>query len=200
MLRRFNLLALALLLLAFSATALADVKVPDNVKKNNAKKADVESYMRISPDTDAKEAKLVIPREVWQQMKAGLDGDDSQRSTAAASVFGTSGVQTMMAGFFLSLAFAFGGIWLVRTRRQVARLGPAALCIVAFALCGAFASAAYANAGPPPVARSLTSKILIEDLQWWGATGQVKIEVSDEANMVTLVLPKPPKKDKESGE
>jgi hypothetical protein len=190
MMRWVKLLALALMLLASAANALADVRVPDNGNKKDSKDSPVETYMRIEPDAGAKEAKLVIPRDVWQHMKAGLDGGDSTKATFAASAFSASGLQTAMAGMFLSLAFAFGGVWLVRLRKQARRFGPAALCLVALALCGASAGAAYANAGPPPIARSLTSKILIDDLQWWGATGQVKIEISDDANMITLVLPK----------
>jgi hypothetical protein len=190
MLRRVKLLALVLMLLASAANALADVRVPDNVKKNNSKNSPFESSMRISPNEDAKEARLVIPREVWQQMKAGLDGGGSTNAALTGQTFNTGGLQTALAGMFLSLAFVFGGVWLVRLRKHARRFGPAVLSIVAFALCGAFAGAAYANAGPPPIARTLTSKILIDDLQWWGATGQVKIEISDDANMITLVLPK----------
>jgi hypothetical protein len=190
MLRRVNLLALALMLLASTATALADIAIPDKGKNKVSDNSVVATRMRIEPNEDAKEAKLVIPRDVWQQMKAGLDGGDSQNAALTASAFNAGGAQTVMAGFFLSLAFAFGGVWLVRLRKQAGRFGPVALCLTAFALCGAAAGAAYANAGPPPVARSLTSKILTEDLQWWGASGQVQIEVSNDANMITLVLPK----------
>ena len=62
--------------------------------------------------------------------------------------------------------------------------------VAALALCGAAATAAYANAGPPPVARSLTSKILIQDAQWYGVYGQVKVEVVDDDDQIKLVLPK----------
>jgi len=190
MTRRVKLLALALALLAAAANTRADIANPDKGKNKNSKTSAVATTLRLAPDDDAKEAKLVIPRDVWQQMKAGLDGGDSQTAASVTSAFNANGLQTAVAGFFMSLAFAFGGVWLVRLRKTSARLGPAALSIVALALCGAAAGAAYANAGPPPVARSLTSKILIDDLQWWGATGQVKVEVSDDARMITLVLPR----------
>jgi hypothetical protein len=52
------------------------------------------------------------------------------------------------------------------------------------------ATAVYANAGPPPVARSLTSKILIPDLSYWGASGTVKVEVVNDESLIMLVLPK----------
>jgi hypothetical protein len=143
--------------------------------------------MMIDPNTKSGEARLLIPREVLQQMRAGLDGEGSRSS--ALAFFSAGGAQTVVAGLFLSLALAFGGLWLVRARGQ-RRLGPAALCLAALALCGVAATAAYANAGPPPVARSLTSRILIQDAQWYGVYGQVKVEVVDEGNQIRLVLPR----------
>ena len=185
--RRVNYLALAALLLATTVNALADVAPPDKAKTNSPKGPSFTAQMHIAPTSKAGDAKLLIPRSVLQQMKAGLDGDDSH--SAAAAYFNTGGGQTLMAGLFLSLAFAFGGVWLVRSRGQ-RRLGPAALCVAALALCGLAATAAYANAGPPPVARSLTSKILIQDAQWYGVYGQVKVEVVDDDDQIRLVLPK----------
>ena len=185
--RRVNYLALAALLLATTVNALADVAPPDKVKTNTPKGSSFNAQMNIRPNLKASEAKLLIPRSVLQQMKAGLDGEDSH--SAAATYFNTGGGQTLMAGLFLSLAFAFGGVWLVRSRGQ-RRLGPAALCVAALALCGTAATAAYANAGPPPVARSLTTKILIEQAQWYGVYGEVKVEVVDDGDQITLVLPK----------
>jgi opacity protein-like surface antigen len=186
--RRVNYLALAALLLATAASAFADVRVPDKEKNRPPKAQPFTALMMIDPNTKSTEARLLIPREVLQQMRAGLDGEDSR--AAALAFFNTSGAQTVMAGLFLSLALAFGGVWLVRSRGQK-RLGPAALCVAALALCGAAATAAYANAGPPSVARSLTSKILIPDAKWYGVYGQVKVEVVDDDNQIKLVLPRP---------
>jgi hypothetical protein len=183
---RVNFLALAALLLVTAVSASADVAPPDKLK-NKSPKVSPTVGMLIQPDPKAGEAKLIIPRSVLEQMRAGLDGDDSR--AAALAFFNTGGAQTLMAGIFLSLAFAFGGVWLVRSRAQ-RRLGPAALCVAALALCGVAATAAYANAGPPPVARSLTSKILIQDAMWYGAHGEVKVEITDERDFITLVLPK----------
>jgi hypothetical protein len=185
---RVNFLALAALLLAAGVSASADVAPPDKAKSKPPKVSPFIAPMRISPDVKPGEARLVIPRSVLERMRAGLDGDDSR--SAAFAYFNTSGAQTLMAGLFLSLAFAFGGVWLVRSRGQ-RRLGPAALCVAALALCGVAATAAHANAGPPPVARSLTSKILIQEATWYGVYGQVKVEVvDDDDNEIRLVLPK----------
>ena len=184
---RVNFLALAALLLAATVSASADVAPPDKAKNKSPKAAPFTAPMMIDPNSKTGEAKLLIPRSVLEQMRAGLDGDDSR--SAAFAYFNTGGAQTLMAGVFLSLAFAFGGVWLVRSRGQ-RRLGPAALCVAALALCGVAATAAYANAGPPPVARSLTSKILIQDAMWYGVYGEVKVEVVDDDNQIRLVLPK----------
>jgi len=183
--RRVNYLSLAALLLATTVNALADVAMRD---KDRPKRSSFTTQMKVTPDDKATEAKLLIPRAVWQQMRAGLDGDDTQ--AAGLTSFNLGGAQTMLAGVFLSLAFVFGGLGFVRSRGRAQRFGPAALCVAALALCGASVGVAFANAGPPPVARSLTSKILTQDLQWWGAYGQVKVEVSDDAGEITRVLPK----------
>ena len=148
--RRFNYLALAALLLATAVNTFADVRVPDKDKNKSPKVSPFKAQMMIDPNTKSGEARLLIPRSVLEQMRAGLDGEDSRSS--ALAFFNAGGAQTVVAGLFLSLALAFGGLWLVRSRGQ-RRLGPAALCLAALALCGVAATAAYANAGPPPVAR-----------------------------------------------
>lgn len=186
--RRFNYLALAALLLATAASASADVPNPERAKNKSPKAQPFTALMAIDPNTKSAEARLLIPREVLRQMRAGLDGEDTRGS--ALAFFNTGGAQTVMAGLFLSLALAFGGVWLVRSRGR-RRLGAAALCVAALALCGASASAAYANAGPPAVARSLTSKVLIPEAKWYGVYGQVKVEVVDDDNQIRLVLPRP---------
>ena len=186
--RRFNYLALAALLLATAVSASADIPSPHKAKNKSPKVQPFTAQMMIDPNTKSSEARLLIPREVLQQMRAGLDGEDARGS--ALAFFNTGGAQTVMAGLFLSLALAFGGVWLVRSRGR-RRLGTAALCVAALALCGLAATAAYANAGPPAVARSLTSKILIQDAKWYGVYGQVKVEVTDDDDQIRLVLPRP---------
>ena len=187
----------ALMLVSTTALAFADIPNPNN---RSSSKSDLKIQMQIDTDEKAKEARLVIPRAVWQQMRAQLDGSDSQTTaTATARFFNMTGAQTIMSGIFLSLAFAFGGVWLMRARKGTER-APAravALTVALLLTAGITAGVAYANAGPPPVARSLTSKILIPELQWWGAYGEVKVEVVEEGNEIKLVLPKRELTDKE---
>ncbi len=181
-----NVCALAALLLATTCAALANAPDPSIARRG----AKLTTQMRIEPDRQASEAKLLIPRAVWQQMRAGLDGTDTQSAVAATARFHhLSGAQTAIAGIFLSLAFACGGLWLVRSRKQADNWTRAALGVAVLALCSATARIAYANAGPPPVARSLTSKILIDQAQWYGVYGEVKVEVVEAGEQIVLVLP-----------
>ena len=183
-----NCCALIVLSLASFTSAYADVPRPKDDGHKPAKTVSVSSQMHIEPNYKATEAKLLIPRALFQQMRAGLDGDDANAGVTAR-LFTNGGAQTAAAGVCLSLAFAFGGVWLVRQRKGASRLPRAALGVALLALCGATASIAYANAGPPPLARSLTSKILVPGAQPYGVYGQVKVEISDEESQITLVLP-----------
>lgn len=184
---------LALLFVVATPLAFADIPNPDRLNRNRSSKTELKVDMQIDTDEKAKEARLVIPRSVFQRMRAQADGAGSQTTgtTAAARFFNMTGAQTIMSGLFLSLAFAFGGVWLVRSRKGAERTARVAALSIGLLLAGGVtASVAYANAGPPPVARSLTSKILIPELQWWGAYGEVKVEIVEEGDDIKLVLPK----------
>jgi hypothetical protein len=179
----------ALVLLATAALCFADIAKPDN--RNRTSKSDLKIQMQIATDDKMKEARLIIPRSIFQQMSAQLDDNNSPSAATTARFFNMTGAQTVISGIFLSLAFAFGGVWLVRSRQGAERTARAVALSVALLLVGGItASVAYANAGPPPVARSLTSKILIQELQWWGAYGEVKVEIVEEGNEIRLVLPR----------
>ena len=182
----------ALMLFATLTLAFADIPNPDrNNNRNRSSGSDLKTEMRIATDEKVKEARLIIPRAIFQQMRAQLDGNGSQTAAATTRFFNMTGAQTVVSGIFLSLAFAFGGVWLVRSRKGAERTARAVALGVSLLLIGGItAGVAYANAGPPPVARSLTSKILIQELQWWGAYGEVKVEIVEEGNEIQLVLPR----------
>jgi len=179
--------ALVALFLAALMPARADVARP---KDERNKPANVTITMRIEPNYKATEAKLLIPRSMWEEMRAQLDGNDAQAATASARFHSLGGAQTVMAGIFLSLALAFAGVWFVRSRKGPNKLTPAAMALALMILCGAGAGLAYANAGPPSVARSLTSNILVPGALPYGVYGKVKVELTDEESQIVLVLPK----------
>lgn len=190
-----NRIALILFLFAFTASAFADIPSPNKNSKNKPPKSkDVKIAMNITPDRNVTEATLIIPRSMLKQLVAQADGDDSLNA-ATTNRFNLTPMQTIMFGMFLSLSVVFGGVWFVRTRSQNRNASRIAIAIAMIALCGAAATAAYANAGPPPVARSITSKILIQDAQYYGVWGEVKVQVSDDARGIQLRVPVP-KEDK----
>jgi hypothetical protein len=181
---------LALILLATATLpAFANIANPDRDKLKITKSPE-KTQMIIRPDDKAKEAKLIIPRKLLRQLNAELDGNASPDAATHSRFPNLNGTQTVISGLFLSLAFVFGGVWLARSRKTADKLTRAALGVAVLAVCGLTASIAYANAGPPAVARSLTSKILIQDAQWYGVYGQVKVETTGEADQIILVLPK----------
>ena len=192
-------IAIIAFLLATVASAAADLPAPKSNNRKTPPNPTVRTdpaakiprtLMSIEPNGAATEARLVIPRSILTQLTAELDGDDSQTVAATNAVTTLSNTQTIMAGLFLSLAFGFGGIWFVHSRKRADKPTRAALGMAILALCGATASIAYGNAGPPPVARSLTSKILVSAAQSYGAHGQVKVVIVEEGNQIKLVLPK----------
>ena len=194
---RSRLIALVALLFAAAIPASANIAPPNIEKKPPRQTTAAPVRMQLRPDADAKEAKLIIPRKVLQQLKAELDGgaEDPQAAVAAAVASGGSNLsstQTAVAGVFLSLSLVTLGVWLTGGRAQGRRASRVVSALAFAALGGAAASgvAVYANAGPPPAARSLTSKILSPDLSYWGASGTVTIEVADDESLIMLVLPK----------
>lgn len=190
---RSRLIALVALLFAAAIPAAANI-APPTVETKPRQTTAAPIRMQLRPDADAKEAKLIIPRSVLRQLRAELDGGGDPQAAAAAAGggFNLSSAQTAVAGLFLSLSVVLGGVWLARAHAQGGR-APRVVSALAFAALGAVAAggvAVYANAGPPPVARSLTSKILTPDLSYWGASGVVKVEVADDESLIMLVLPK----------
>lgn len=185
---------IALALIIFSATTLAfaDVIPPGGKGRHGRtrKPSGINARMHIVPDSSVTEAKLIIPQKVLQQLKAENDGDDSQNA-AATNKFNFTKTQTLMVGLFLSLSIAFGGVWFARARSTEKKASRIVAGIALLAFVCATAMAAYANAGPPPVARSLTSKILIPEATYYGAWGDVNIEVVEEGEQIILKLPIP---------
>lgn len=159
------------------ANELPPPKPPKVLKTTN-------SSMKISVNGNAKEAKLVVPKHIWQKIKAEIEGEDSLN---AANRFNLSPMQTLMSGIFLSLAFVFAGVWFVRKKSK------ALIGIALFALFGFATTVSLANI-PPPQITTLKSNILSDDAKNFGASGTIKIEVVESPdNSITLVLPEGPK-------
>ena len=196
-----KLLFVPVFVMLFSFIAMADIPRPSTPKPTPQpkQKKSIDTSLIIRLDRDAKEAKLIIPKSQIKQLRAELDElDGGADNTAAARGF--TGTQTIVSGMFLTLAFVFGGVWLARSGRMATKNGRA-LGIGAFLLLGgAFATVVFANIGPPLVARSITGKMFAPAVHTYKqASGDIKLETSDEGDNVQLIVPDP-KEDPKSEE
>jgi len=183
-----NRIAIATFLFMTAIPVLGDV--PDPRRQKPSTDSNGMTAMRIALDRKGGQATLEIPRDVVAQLRADLDGAESQTVGAvAATPFNGNNARTVMAGLFLSLAFGFGGLWFVRSRGKADGLTRVALGVAVAALCGASAGIAYANAGPPPLARSFTSRILVPEAKSWGVFGRVKVRIVNDNREIRLILP-----------
>jgi len=177
------------LLLLASTIAFADVPRPDKSPKQTKS---LVTYMNIRLDRDAKDAKLIIPRSQIQQLRAALDDADNETdSTAAVTGSSYSRTQTIMSGIFLSLAMIFGGMWFARSGKAASRPSKAFIIFAVMTGIGSVATIVYANAGPPPEARSITSKLFDQKIMspYRFASGQIRVETTTEGDTITLIVP-----------
>jgi hypothetical protein len=188
-----RIFSLCLLASMFSIAAFADVRLPDTPKPSPSpkEKKSIDTMFSVSIRKDAKEARLLIPKDQIKQLRAQLDElDDSSNNTALLSF---SRTQTIAGGLFLSLAFVFGGVWLTRVRKSDLKPNKTAVVSVVLFLCGAFAVIAYANIGPPIEARSITGRLFTPAVhQYKQASGKIKLETTDDTYGVQLIVPDVP--------
>jgi hypothetical protein len=145
--------------------------------------------MLIESRNDATEARLQIPKNMLRQLRAEAERDDATSNASTAALVDSSRpAQTVLAGVFLSLALAFAGIFLARTRSRTARQS-AAVALVLIAAAGALAFKTLANARPPEP-RTLDAGTLRrattpnEELN-----GVIRVEVVDDPNVFKLIVP-----------
>lgn len=186
-------IVLSMILSALTATAaLADIAKPS---KPPRPKSSISTLLHISLKSDAKEARLIIPKNQLLELRAQLDQMGGADDTSAAiTATGTgSRFPTIMGGLFLSLAIVFGGIWFARSGKLTPRTSSAIVLLVIFTAIGSAAIFVYGNAGPPPEARSITGKMFTQAVHIYGfGSGQIKLETSDDPNQpLELIVPDP---------
>jgi len=186
-----RLLGLAALIFIFSIVGFGDLILPkdDKAPPKHGRQIDVQMTIRL--DHEAKEARLIIPKSDLKRLRAEIDQADDESNTAAVTGPGPSRIQTIAGGTFMSLALVFGGLWFVRSGKASTKTGKS---MVIFAIVAGVASAAtlvYANAGPPPDARTITGKMFSEAVHVYGfGSGRVKLEAGSD-KQVTLIVPDP---------
>ena len=176
MLRSSRSLVAAFFLLAFAASASADIPVDPEPRPTRPAAAEAQP-LAIRIDDKAERATIKIPTRFLpaSDPKAG-----AKRGAAAP------GLRTIVAGLALSLT-AVGAFFVLRGNK---RRAPAAAAIVAAAAAIAlfgFWSAAEANIAPiserePTIIREVTEEATL-------AKGRVKIEVVPTGEAVLLILP-----------
>lgn len=186
-----RVLSLTAVTILFSAVALANIANPNDPSRNG-KKNSVETTMMIHLRQDAREAKLVIPKNQLRQLRAQLDELDGEQNTAAVTTGGITRVQTIVSGMFLSLAVVFGGMWFVRSGKN-AKGSARTLAVVTIAACvGSAVTIVFANAGPPPEARSITGKMFSQAVHLYGfGSGRIKLETANDGDYIDLIVPDP---------
>lgn len=178
----------AIFALALSVTAVADIARPDVKPKPVPKPKGAEADMVIRIDSGASEAKLVVPKTHLKKLRAELEAlDQGNEDNTAEAGTSIQRIQTIVGGIFLSLAFVFGGFWIVkRNGKGAAAAGTIAVMLTA----GAAVSLVYANVGPPPSARKMTSKIFDPNVirPYNFISGKIRVEVGN-TDTFELIVP-----------
>jgi hypothetical protein len=188
---KMNRCLLVLMLLSVSSlTALADIAKPTTPKPKA-----IDTFLSIRLQSDAKEARLIIPKSQLMELRAQLDQLGGPNDTAAA--FTASGMgsrlPTIVAGLFLTLSIVFAGLWFARSGRLAPGTGSSMILLAVIMAAGSAATLVYGNAGPPPEARSITGKMFTQAVHMYGfGSGQIKLETSDDPNQrLELIVPDP---------
>ena len=177
------------LVLGTSVVGLADIARPENGARVKKPVEGIETAIDIKLDKDAKEARLIIPRSRLKQLRAELDALENGKDQAVDATGIFTRTQTIAAGFMLSLSLVLGGMWFARSGRG-SRASRSTVGVVAIGLMAFGAGIVYSNAGPPPEARGVTSKMFSQAMNLYGfGYGKVKLETSD-LDRIQLIVPK----------
>lgn len=189
-----RILVLSLVILLGSFVAFSDIAPLPGEKKPKAKGLDARLNITMRSNVDV--ATLTVPKAQIKALRAQFEELDNETDATAALTtgVGSSNLQTIVSATFLSLAILFGGVWFLRSAQSTSK-GAKAAMIALLTLGGASAvSLVYANAGPPPAARKISSKLFNKSAFDYGfAYGPIKVVASaDTANVYELVVPDPP--------
>ena len=182
-----RLICLTTIFLLASVAVLADVPRPQPTKDPKPVKS-LDAIMTIRLDRNAKAARLLIPKSQIKQLRAELEqmDGDSDNTAGVTTPDSFTRTQTIVSGTLLSLALVFGGMLFVRTGKAS---GKALVILAVLAGLGTAATFVYANIGPPPEARSITSRLFNDKVftPYQFASGNIKIETVDSGNLQLIV-------------
>jgi hypothetical protein len=188
-----------------SAAVFADVRLPDTPKPADNPNKTISSRMIIRLSPEATETKLIIPKNQVKQLRAALEELDNESGSELAvtdSGKSFSRSQTIVSGLFMSLAVVFGGVWFARSRKTDSKTSKKIVAGAVLFFIGSMATLVYANVGPPPALRTIDANLFDKKVfgGWKAASGNVKIEISNTATTVELIVPDKEKKETAAGE
>ncbi len=169
------------IVLALAAPARADIRVdpPQKPKPRVEKSSTGSARMVIRASDSATEATLQIPRSLVGKVSAKLEDDASPYP---------SRLNAILAGVFLSLSLAMGGVLLFRYKRGKFGHKMIIAAFVFIAGSAIFASADMPRPGPDRHrvdAGTLSQAITNGEALY----GTVKVEIVDEGDQITLIVP-----------
>ena len=169
---------MALVVLAFTIPALADIPSPPKRDTSNSSSSGEKPRLVIRADSGVSEARLQIPRRMLKQLTGSGETESS-----------SSRLYVIIASVLGSLLIAVGGILMFRYNRRTNR----AKATIAAAIIFIAASAIFATAdvARPPVRRpsdagTLTQALAINEY----LSGNVAVEVVEQGDQITLIVPK----------
>ena len=182
-----RMICLTTIFLLASVAVFADIARPQPSKDPKPVKS-LDAIMTIRLDRNAKAARLLIPKSQIKQLRAELEqmDGDSDNTAGVTTPDSFTRTQTIVSGTLLSLALVFGGMLFVRTGKAS---GKALVILAVLAGLGTAATFVYANIGPPPEARSITSRLFNDKVftPYQFASGNIKIETVDSGNLQLIV-------------
>jgi hypothetical protein len=190
--KKLSLIAITVAILSISV--FADIRLPETPtptpKPKPATGKQVEMVIRVTPDVS--EPTLVIKKSSVKSLRAALDeaeGIDNlatqevNETVKPASAIGST--QTIVGGLFLSLAFAFGGVWFVKNKPN-----KTTVVIFLLAIVGTSTVLVWGNAIPPRL-YSISKNIFADEVKGYGfAKGKVRLSVVAESESdIKLLVP-----------
>lgn len=167
-----------ILIVILSIVALADIRPPEPPKpKNTPAGKQVELFVVTS--TEVTEPTLVIKKSSTKLLRAALDEAEGLENnlvqTESTAPNFTASTQTVVGGMFLTFAFVFGGVWLVRSKKP-------SKTVVGLFLVGSFAAGSvlvFANIAPPRIF-GINKNMLSQEFQsrsGASARGKVRVKI-----------------------
>lgn len=165
-----------ILIVVLSILALADIRPPDTPKQP-PKGKQVELFVDVT--TEVTEPTLVIKKSSTKLLRAALDEAEGIESNLAQTESTqpnfTASAQIVGGGMFLTLAFVFAGIWLVRSKKP-------SKTVIGLFLVGIFVTGSvlvFANIAPPRIF-GIGKNMLSQEFQsrsGASARGKVRVKI-----------------------